>query len=74
MGTAQWFDFGTNAEGVTTYRVNAHKDDLERIINEIRTMGFEFWEKPEIVKTHKNWSVLLRIFIRKNFEYDEELS
>jgi hypothetical protein len=74
VGVAQWFDFGTNAEGVTTYRVNAHKDDLERIINEIRTLGFEFWEKPEIVETHKNWSVLLRIFIRKNFEYDEEFS
>lgn len=72
MGAAQWFDFGTNAEGVTTYRVNAHKDDLLRIIDEIKNLGFDFWEKPEIVKTHKNWSVLLRIFVKQEFEQNQE--
>lgn len=72
MGAAQWFDFGTNSEGVTTYRVNAHKDDLKRIIEEIKNLGFDFWESPEIVKSHKDWTVLLKIFIKKDLGYNEE--
>lgn len=72
MRAAQWFDFGTNTEGVTTYRVNGHKDDLQTIIDEAKMMGFDFWETPRIVKVHKDWSVLLRLFVKKDLGYQEE--
>jgi hypothetical protein len=72
VGAAQWFDFGTNAEGVTTYRINGHKDDLKKIIDEARDMGFDFWEKPEIERVHKDWTVLLQLFVRKELGYNDE--
>lgn len=74
MGAAQWFDFGTNSEGITTYRVNAHQNDLKAIIEEISRIGFDFWEEPRIVKTHKDWTVLLKIFVKKDLGYDQESS
>lgn len=59
-------DFGTDKKGITTYRINGKKDDLEEIIKEVRTLGCEFWEQPILEKTHKQWSVLLKVLLPKN--------
>lgn len=59
-------DWGKNEEGVFTYRINAtKKDDIHIIIAEAKEAGFKFWETPSIIRSHKTWSVLLKLFIPK---------
>jgi|tagenome__1003787_1003787.scaffolds.fasta_scaffold20964066_6 hypothetical protein len=66
---------GKNSEGVYTFRINATlKDDLELIIQEAKDAGFRFWKKPIIEKAHKTYSVLLQIYIPRDFGYPEESS
>jgi hypothetical protein len=66
-------DFGKNEEGVRTYRVNAtDKGDLEKIIDESKGMGWKFWTEPYPEKSHKSWSVLLKMYDPKELNYPEE--
>jgi hypothetical protein len=66
-------DFGKNAEGVMTYRINAtSKDDLYMIIEKARDVGYKFWDTPNIEKAFNTWSVLLQIYIPKEMGYPEE--
>lgn len=67
--------FGRNEEGVYTYRINATtKDDLYTIIDSAKEMGYKFWDTPNLVKVHKTWSVLLKLYIPKELGYPEESS
>lgn len=68
MRTAQWYDFGTNEEGVITYRVNGEKHDLQEIIQQAKDLGFKFWEPPVITQSYKHWSVLLKLFIPRGYD------
>jgi hypothetical protein len=66
-------DFGINKENVRTYRINATtKDDIYKIIDEAREMGWKFFNTPNILKVHKTYSVLLQIYDPK--DYPEESS
>lgn len=66
--------FGTNSEGITTYRVNGEKQDLLTIIKEAQDIGFKFWEKPVLERAHKHYSVLLKLYIPRDMSYPEESS
>ena len=62
-------NFGTDNEGVTTFRINGEKEDLVTIIKEAKDLGFEFWEKPNLEKAHKHYSVLLKVYIPREMNY-----
>lgn len=65
--------YGKNEEGVLTYRINTTtKEDIYTIIDSARSMGFKFWETPNILKVHKTWSVLLKLYVPKELGYPEE--
>lgn len=65
--------YGRTKEGIHTYRINATtKDDLNLIIDEARKAGWKFWQVPNMVKSHKTWSVLLQIYKPKEMGYPEE--
>jgi hypothetical protein len=66
-------DFGKNEEGVHTFRVNAStKEDIYKVIEESKEMGWKFWDTPNIEKVHKTWSVLLKLYNPKELNYPEE--
>lgn len=66
-------DFGKDAEGVFTFRINAtHEEDINSIINEAKSLGFKFWDAPYIHKIHKTWTVLLKLYIPKQLGYPDE--
>lgn len=56
-------DFGTNEEGVITYRINGEKHHIEEVINAAKALGYDFWEPPIVKRSRKHWSVLLKLFI-----------
>ena len=65
-------NFGTDNEGITTYRINGEKEDLLTIIKEAKDLGFKFWEKPILEKAHKQFSVLLKLYVPRDLNYPEE--
>jgi hypothetical protein len=60
MAIIQVGDFG-EINGVRTYRINGDKPDLEKIIDECRKLDAKFEDVPEIHKTHRCYSLLLKI-------------
>jgi hypothetical protein len=66
-------DFGKNSEGVHTYSINAtSKDEIYKMIDEVRELGFKFWETPNLTFKARTWHVLLKIYIPKELGYPEE--
>jgi hypothetical protein len=65
-------DFGKDEEGVYTYRINGDKADLEKIIQESKDLGYEFWTEPVIEKIWKNYTLLLKIYIPEEMGYPVE--
>jgi hypothetical protein len=48
--------------GIIEYIITGTKDEIEEIIKEIRDMGHQFDETPNIIHVHRGqWSVLLKI-------------
>lgn len=63
MGLIMVANFGV-IEGVQTYRVNGTKDDLSRLVKEVRGAGHHFREFPIIEKVTKDiHSVLIKVEI-----------
>jgi hypothetical protein len=62
-------DFGIK-EGIATYRVNGHEEDLQTVVEEIKRIGGEFFEPPIIEKTVSRsvYTVLLKIQISNRGE------
>jgi hypothetical protein len=54
-------DFGRNQDGLYLYRVNGDKKEIEKYIDELKNLGCEFFDSIELEKSHKSFSVLLRI-------------
>ncbi len=66
-------DFGRSEEGIYTYRINTTtKDDIHTILKEVREMGWKFWDTPNIIKVHKTYSVLLKLYNPEEMGYPEE--
>lgn len=56
-------DFGKNQEGVNLYRINGTKDEIKKAIEDLQELGCEVWGTYEFEKSHKHWSVLIKIQI-----------
>lgn len=57
-------DFGKNEEGINLFRINGTKVEIEKAIQDFKDLGCELWDDPyELEKSHKHWSVLVRIKI-----------
>lgn len=57
-------DFGKNKEGLNLYRINGTKKEIDDAIQNIKDVGCEVWDDPwEYEKSHKHWTVLVRIKI-----------
>jgi hypothetical protein len=66
-------DFGVNSEGVHTYSINAtSKDEIYKMIDDVKELGFKFWNTPNLTYKAKTWHVLLQIYIPKEMGYPEE--
>lgn len=65
MSIIQIGDFGKNKRGVHTFSINAtEKDDLYKVINHARGMGWRFFQTPNITKKFKTYHVLLELYKR----------
>ncbi len=64
-------DFGKNAEGVNLYRINGTKEEIKKAIADLMELGCEIWEPFELEKSHKHWSVLIKIQIPEVEEVEQ---
>jgi hypothetical protein len=65
-------DFGKNQEGVNLYRINGTKAEINKAIEDLKELGCEVWEPYDLEKSHKHWSVLIKIQIPEIPEVEEE--
>jgi hypothetical protein len=56
-------DFGKNEIGVNLYRINGTKDEIRKAIEDLIELGCEVWQPYEWEKSHKHWSVLVKVQI-----------
>lgn len=68
---AKYYDFGKNEEGLNLIRINGSKTELEKVIQDIKDLGYEVCNPIEIEKAHKEMSVLLKLFIPEISEEKE---
>ena len=54
-------DFGKNDQGVNLFRINGTKDDIKKAIDDLVELGCEVWQPYEWEKSHKHWSVLIKV-------------
>ena len=71
MAIIQIGDFGRDEKGVYTYRINGEKADLEHLIIECKKMGYRFYDPPEIERSYKEYTILLRVYIPKEIALPE---
>jgi hypothetical protein len=66
-------DFGKNEEGINLFRINGTKVEIEKAIQDFKDLGCELWDDPyELEKSHKHWSVLVRIKLPEPPEEEEQ--
>jgi hypothetical protein len=66
-------DFGKNEEGLNLYRINGSKDEIAKAIQDLKDVGCEIWDDPyELEKSHKHWSILIRLKIPEIQEEDQQ--
>jgi hypothetical protein len=53
--------FGKNSEGVNLYRINGSKEEIEKSIQAMKDLGCEVWQAYELERSHKHWSVLVKL-------------
>lgn len=54
-------DFGKNDQGVNLFRINGTKDEIKKAIGDLVELGCEVWQPYEWEKSHKHWSVLIKV-------------
>lgn len=73
MTIVQIGEWGRNEEGVYTYSINAtEKDDIYKILQQVKDSGAKFWDTPNIIKKFKTYHVLLKFYVPKEMGYPEE--
>ncbi len=66
-------DFGRNEEGLNLFRINGNKAEIEKALQDFKNLGCEIWEDPvALEKSHKHWSVLIKIKIPEIEEKEME--
>lgn len=56
-------DFGKDDNDVNLYRINGTKDEINKALTDLKNLGCEVWEPYELEKSHKHWSVLVKVQI-----------
>jgi hypothetical protein len=56
-------DFGKDHEGVNLYRINGTKEEIKKAIDDLAELGCEVWQPYEFEKSHKHFSVLIKLQI-----------
>lgn len=56
-------DFGKNDNGLNLYRINGTKPEINKAIEDLKELGCEVWQPYEFEKSHKHFSVLVKIQI-----------
>jgi hypothetical protein len=56
-------DFGKDDNGVNLYRINGTMVEINNAIEEMKELGCEVWQPYEFEKSHKHFSVLVKIQI-----------
>ncbi len=56
-------DFGKNEHGLNLYRINGTKDEIDNAIKNLQELGCEVWQPYEFEKSHKHFSVLVKVQI-----------
>ena len=64
-------DFGKTDEGVNLYRINGSKDEIKKAIDDLINLGCEVWQPYELEKSHKHFSVLIKVQIPEIKEKDK---
>jgi hypothetical protein len=65
-------DFGKNEKGLNIFRINGTREEINKAIDDIGKFGAEVWGEPYLFeKSHKHWSVLIRVQMPE-FEEDQE--
>jgi len=64
-------DFGKNDQGVNLFRINGTKQEIISAIDQIVELGCEVWQPYFFEKSHKHWSVLLKVYIPEITEEDQ---
>jgi aryl-alcohol dehydrogenase-like predicted oxidoreductase len=66
-------NWGRNKEGVYTYSINTTtRDEIYEMLAAAREMGWRFFDTPNIVKKHKTFHVLLKIYKPAEMGYPDE--
>ena len=65
-------DFGKNDQGVNLFRINGTKDEIKKAIDDLSELGCEVWQPYELEKSHKHWSVLIKVQIPENADQNQE--
>ena len=56
-------DFGKNEHGLNLYRINGTKTEITKAIEDLQELGCEVWQPYEYEKSHKHFSVLVKVQI-----------
>lgn len=54
-------DFGKDELGLNLYRINGTKDEIIKAIEDLKELGCEVWQSYDFEKSHKHWSVLVKV-------------
>ncbi len=58
-------DFGKNEEGLNLFRINGTKTEIFDAVDKFLCLGCEIYTQ-ELEKSHKHWSILLKMKIPEN--------
>lgn len=66
-------EWGRSEEGIYGYTINTTtKEEIYKIIEEVREAGWKFWNTPNITKKFKTYHVFLQLYKPKELGYPEE--
>lgn len=65
-------DFGRDKQGLNLYRINGTKIEINKAIEDLKELGCEVWQPYEFEKSHKHFSVLIKIQVPEIKEEEQQ--
>ena len=65
-------DFGKTGEGLNLLRINGTKEEIKNAIDEMIKLGCEVWQQYELEKSHKHYSVLIKVQIPERNDVQDQ--
>jgi hypothetical protein len=65
-------DFGKTGEGLNLLRINGTKDEIKKAIDDLIKLGCEVWQQYELEKSHKHYSVLIKVQIPERKDVQDQ--